>query len=369
MIGIGASRQGIYLFTLAAASAAAVPALSLAGAPPVAVVATALFSLCALIFYERGMVMRLARENGALAQSVSLLELAESLAGVGRWRVDLRKGQHEWSPELCALLGIFPPRQPDQALLDDVLGANGGGLTATLAQHTTDREPFMVEFEIVRRDGDHRLMRARARNDFGHGPQATQVFMVVRDVTEEYEQARRLKAEQEIAMATARRAQELANTDALTGLANRRYAMTQIDRAIMLSRRSNAPLSLIVFDLDHFKQVNDTHGHIAGDRVLAKVARLAQMLVPEGGLAARFGGEEFMILLPAMGTEEASEFAETLRWTIESGSAVDDLEPVTASIGFASLAAEDSSLTLFSRADAALYEAKQAGRNQARMAA
>jgi len=363
------SRKGIHAFAFAALAAAAVPVLSLAGGGPLAVVSLAILSLAALVVYERGTVLRLSNENSALAQSVSLLELAESLAGVGRWRYEPATGAHQWSPELCALVGVYPPRQPDDALLREVLGSEGGGLNATLARHKHDREPYMVEFEITRPDGEHRLLRCRARNEFTVGAEATQVFMVARDVTEEYEQARRLKAEQEMALATARRAQELANTDPLTGLANRRYAMAEIDRAIMLARKHNTAVSLVVFDLDHFKQVNDTHGHVAGDRVLAKVSRLAQLLVAEGDLVARFGGEEFVVLLQGADTKAACEFAEKLRWTIESGSAVEELPGVTASIGYASFEAADTSLTLFARADAALYEAKSAGRNQIRMAA
>ena len=359
----------MHAFAFAAMAAALVPALSLTGVSPVAMAMLAILSLAALAIYERGTVLRLAEENSALAQSISLLELAESLAGVGRWRFDVGTGGHQWSPVLCTLMGIHPPRQPDEALLREVLGPDGGGLTATLMRHKTDREPFMVEFEIVRPDGEHRLLRARARNEFAGGGAAVQVFMVARDVTEEYEQARRLKAEQEMALATARRAQELANTDPLTGLANRRYAMSEIDRAIMVARKQKTPLSLLVFDLDHFKSVNDTHGHIAGDRVLAKVARLAQLLVPRGDLVARFGGEEFVILLQGADTRAACEFSEKLRWTIESGSAVEDVPGVTASIGYANFEPSDTSLTLFARADAALYEAKMAGRNQIRMAA
>lgn len=369
LFGSRLPRKGIHAFALAALAAVLVPALSLAPLWPATIASLTIATLAALVVYERGAVLRLAKENSALAQSISLLELAESLAGVGRWRFDIRTGAHQWSPELCSLLGLKPPRQPDQALLREVLGPDGGGLTATLMRHKADTEPYMVEFEIVRPDGEHRLLRARARNEFGSDGEATQVLMVARDVTEEYEQARRLKAEQEMALATARRAQELANTDPLTGLANRRYAMSEIDRAIMVARKQKTPLSLVVFDLDHFKSVNDAHGHIAGDRVLTKVARLAQLLVPEGDLVARFGGEEFVILLQNADTQEACEFCERLRWTIESGSAVEDLPGVTASIGYASFEPSDTSLTLFARADAALYEAKTAGRNQIRMAA
>lgn len=369
MFGGRPSRKGIHAFVLAALAAVAVPVLSLAGAGPLAIVALSILSLAALVVYERGAVLRLAHENSALAQSVSLLELAESLAGVGRWRYEPATGGHEWSPELCGLLGIHPPCQPDAALLGAVLGPDGGGLKATLARHMRDREPYLVEFEVAWPDGEHRLLRARARNEFANGPDASQVFMVVRDVTEEYEQERRLKSEQRMALATARRAQELANTDPLTGLANRRHAMAEIDRAIMLARKHGTPLSLVVFDLDHFKQVNDMHGHIAGDRVLAKVARLAQLLVEEGDVAARFGGEEFVVLLHRANAPAALEFAERLRWTIESASAVEGVGGVTASIGYASFDPADTSLTLFARADAALYEAKSAGRNQVRMAA
>ncbi|HEU4819942.1 MAG TPA: GGDEF domain-containing protein [Qipengyuania sp.] len=369
MSGGHPSRKGIYAFAFAALAAAAVPVLSLAGVGPMAIVLLAILSLAALVVHERGTVLRLAHENSALAQSVSLLELAESLAGVGRWRYEPATGVHQWSPELCALIGIYPPRQPDDALLCEILGPSGGGLHATLSRHKLDRDAYQVEFEVVRPDGEHRLLRCRARNEFAAGPEADQVFMVARDVTEEYEQARRLKAEQEMALATARRAQELANTDPLTGLANRRYAMSEIDRAIMLARKHKTFVSLVVFDLDHFKEVNDTHGHIAGDRVLARVARLAQMLVPEGGLVARFGGEEFVVLLQNADTRDACEFSEKLRWSIETGSAGEDLPGVTTSIGYACFETADTSLTLFARADAALYEAKSAGRNQVRMAA
>jgi diguanylate cyclase (GGDEF)-like protein len=363
------SRKGIHAFAFAALAAAAVPVLSLVGVGPLAVVSLAILSLAALVVYERGAVLRLAHENSALAQSISLLELAETLAGVGRWRYEAATGMHEWSPELCSLVGVYPPRQPDAPLLRAILGPTEGGLQATLAHHRHDREPYLVEFEIVRPDGEHRLLRCRARNEFAGGAQASQVFMVARDVTEEYQQARRLKAEQEVALATARRAQELANTDPLTGLANRRYAMTEIDRAIMAARVDRTPLSMVVFDLDHFKEVNDAHGHAAGDRVLAKVARLALLLVPQGDMVARFGGEEFVVLLQNADSQAACDFAEKLRWTIESGSAVDDVPGVTASIGYASFEPSDTSLTLFARADAALYEAKSAGRNQVRMAA
>ncbi len=358
----------IWPLALAAASAAGACVVALLGAGPVAIVALTLVALTALVVYERSMVARLSAENSALSQSVGMLEMAESLAGVGRWRYETASDTHQWSPELSSLIGIFPPRQPDKALVSQVLGPDGGGLVATLNRHSNDQETFEIEFEVQRPDGEHRLLRAKARNEMDQYGQPVRVFMVVRDVTEEYQLARRLKEEQESALAAARKAQALANTDPLTGLANRRHAMNEIDRAIMQARQNAQPLSLIVFDLDHFKAVNDTHGHLAGDQVLTKVAGVTQAMVGDGDIAARFGGEEFACLLRDTDAERASEFAESLRLAIERNSAVAGLSGVTASIGHATFSPGDTSLTLFAKADAALYEAKKAGRNRVCMA-
>lgn len=363
-------NKSLYIWPLALAAATATGAclMSLLGAGPVAVVAMTLVALSALVIYERTMVNRLSAENTALSQSIGMLEMAESLAGVGRWRYETATGEHQWSPELCALIGIFPARQPDGELLAQVLGADGGGLIATLNRHASNSATFEIEFEVNRPDGEHRLLRAKARNEMDHRGHAARVFMVVRDVTEEYEMARKLREDQEQALAAARKAQALANTDPLTGLANRRHAMNELDRAIILARRGERPLSLIVFDLDHFKAVNDTYGHLAGDQVLAKVAKIAQGLVGEREIAARFGGEEFACVLSDADTQRALDFAEELRVSIENGSAVGAVTNVTASIGCATFDPSDTGLTLYARADAALYEAKKAGRNRVCMA-
>ena len=324
--------------------------------------------LLALIAADRRKIARLARQNEKLAQSVDLLELSERLAGVGRWRYDARNGRHHWSPDMCAILGLEAIARPKADFVAKIMGDGLDALSTTFARHQSDEEPFLVEFEIARPDGDYRLLRARARNQFDDSGAVAQVLMAVRDVTEDYEQARRLKDEQQRALESARRAEQLANTDPLTGLSNRRFAMSQIDRSIVVARQQDSDLSLIVFDLDHFKQINDTYGHVAGDAVLVRVAKLARLLIPETDVVARFGGEEFVCMLTGADATVAQEFAERLRWSIESGSATDGVPGCTASIGHATLGQGESSLILFARADAALYEAKEAGRNQVRMA-
>lgn len=343
---------------------AAVTALGLMGHVWAAACSACYIGLLLLIAADRRKIAELALHNQALAQSVDLLELSEHLAGVGRWRYDARRDGHHWSHDMCAIMGILPVSRPSPDVVAKVLGEGADALATTFARHAKDTEPFIVEFEIGRPDGEYRLLRARARNQFDDSGQVVQVLMAVRDVTEDYEQARRLRDAQQQALETARRAEQLANTDPLTGLANRRFAMAEIDRSIVAARRQDAPLSLIVFDLDHFKQINDTFGHVAGDAVLVRVARLARLLIPESDLVARFGGEEFVCLLTGADAAIAQEFGERLRWSIESGSAVEGVPGCTASIGHATLEPGETSLTLFARADAALYRAKETGRNQ-----
>lgn len=161
--------------------------------------------------------------------------------------------------------------------------------------------------------------------------------------------------------------ERLASFDALTGLYNRRRfeeaATAEIDRA----RRYGRPFSLLLIDLDHFKQVNDTRGHNAGDAALRQAAQTLLSAVRTTDLVARYGGEELGVLLPETGAEEARQVAERIRHAI-GGTPVShegDSFIITASLGGAQYAVADDGLArLVGRADAALYRAKQGGRNR-----
>lgn len=156
-----------------------------------------------------------------------------------------------------------------------------------------------------------------------------------------------------------------ANTDELTGLPNRRHVLERLDDALALVEADNRQLALLVLDLDHFKQINDSHGHPVGDRVLQRAASVMQAQVPPGARLGRFGGEEFLLVLPGHDHERALRVAEALRDALERDSS-DDLPRITVSIGVASHVAEigvDGS-RLIEAADRALYRAKQAGRNR-----
>lgn len=162
---------------------------------------------------------------------------------------------------------------------------------------------------------------------------------------------------------------KLAVTDELTGLYVRRYMLRRIDEEFARFARYGAPFSVLILDVDHFKSVNDTHGHDAGDAVLYAVARALNEEARETDVVARYGGEEFVVLLPETRASGASIAAERLRRLIESlhvQTRAGEIS-VTVSLGVAEVDANDAdSSELLKRADEALYEAKRGGRNRSR---
>jgi diguanylate cyclase (GGDEF)-like protein len=155
-----------------------------------------------------------------------------------------------------------------------------------------------------------------------------------------------------------------ATTDALTGVANRRRLDDELQRLIARSRRSGRPLSVVLVDLDHFKVINDTWGHDAGDQVL--VATVARLLagVREADLLGRWGGEEFLLLAPDADHASARALAERCRSELVATPILSEGITVTASFGVATLAVDDDARALMRRADLALYAAKSDGRDR-----
>jgi len=159
---------------------------------------------------------------------------------------------------------------------------------------------------------------------------------------------------------------QLTRVDRLTGLYNRRHLEEQIAWLLRATRRHDATLATLLVDIDHFKSINDTHGHAAGDRALQAIAgQMRAGLRPEDVLG-RWGGEEFLILVPRTDAAGASALAERLRHSIQDGLLDLGAGPparITVSIGVAGSTRDDDAATLVARADAALYQAKRQGRN------
>ncbi|MDD3182783.1 MAG: sensor domain-containing diguanylate cyclase [Alphaproteobacteria bacterium] len=158
-----------------------------------------------------------------------------------------------------------------------------------------------------------------------------------------------------------------ANTDSLTGLSNRRFFMIQAEQEIRRARRFNRALSIIMMDLDHFKLVNDTHGHAAGDAVLETIVRASLESLRESDVMGRLGGEEFAVILPETTIEAAAEVAGRLLAHIAE-TAIPTTKGIvhcTTSLGVAQLIPQDNTIDeLLCRADEALFLAKERGRNR-----
>jgi diguanylate cyclase (GGDEF)-like protein len=154
-----------------------------------------------------------------------------------------------------------------------------------------------------------------------------------------------------------------AHRDALTGLFNRRKFDALCNAEIARSARYATPLALIMVDIDHFKSVNDRHGHLVGDDVLVDVARVLAEQVRASDALCRWGGEEFMILAPHVDLNAAVQMAEKL-CAVVAAADFGDAGPITCSIGLAALRDRDDVIDLVTRADACLYRAKRSGRNR-----
>ena len=154
--------------------------------------------------------------------------------------------------------------------------------------------------------------------------------------------------------------------DGLTGAYNKRYFIETIEREMARCLRYDRPLSLIMFDIDHFKKVNDEYGHIAGDYVLRHMCQTIHGRIRQEEVFSRYGGEEFAIILPERSLDKAEQFAEKLRRLVESDMfAFEDEEiTITISLGVAELSGHEKVTQLIRQADEALYQAKHNGRNQ-----
>jgi len=167
-----------------------------------------------------------------------------------------------------------------------------------------------------------------------------------------------------------RKLEKLANIDSLTGLYNRQAFNMLLAQTMREASRSHQPLSALLLDVDHFKSANDRLGHLAGDRILATTAWLLQQPLRDSDIIARWGGEEFVVLLRDCALDKATEKAETMRLGVANHDfALPVSWPVTVSIGVAQYLSGENAENFFGRMDGAMYQAKAAGRNQIKLAA
>ena len=305
---------------------------------------------------------RLAEERAHQAQvQIERLSARNALllnsAGEGIFGVD-REGRCMFiNPMALELLGL----REDEAI-DHRIGeffaqhdADGGHCEAEdcpILQTLRDGITRQIESTLVRRDGRRQAVRMTL-TEIREDRQRIGVEVVFQDIS-----ARR-KMEREL--------ERLATTDPLTGVTNRRQFIDRCEQELVRHKRFEHPVSLLMIDVDHFKRINDNHGHAIGDAVLIHLCALAAEQLRRTDVFARLGGEEFAFMLTGSDLDGAMEFAGRFCRQVESRPAATDAGPIalTISIGAAQASRRDRSADdLMRRADAALYRAKQGGRNR-----
>ena len=293
----------------------------------------------------------------ALRESNTKLEEAQRLAGLGWYEFRVQENFFRITPEFVEMLKL-----PSEIVSLSYYKAFKKCLASVYSE---DRQYFRnhyldlswkqnsMEFRVVGTDGIIHYLYTEARREFDKQGRLAGSFGILHEISA------RKRLEEKL--------RRLATTDALTGAANRRYFFEIARREMKRSHRNMMPLSVLMLDIDHFKQLNDSYGHHIGDLALAEVVRVCQASIRVSDLVARMGGEEFAVLLPETGTVQAQLLAERLRRSIAEISLETSQGRVTftTSIGLAEFVKTDPSLeNSLKRADRALYRAKESGRNR-----
>jgi diguanylate cyclase (GGDEF)-like protein/PAS domain S-box-containing protein len=275
---------------------------------------------------------------------------AEGLARLGSWEWDLCEPAMRWNEHLCEIFGVAVGcTSTFEDFIELVHPEERARIRERFQALRAGAETAEGEDRIIRADGEVRYVNARSHARVDEHGRVTHLSGIVQDITE------RKNHEQQL--------EQLAGTDSLTGLPNRRVFEERLHDEVARARRHGRPLSLLLLDIDHFKRVNDNHGHPIGDQVLHEVGMRLGGMVRDGELLARIGGEEFGWVLPDADAAGAFAAAERARRAIGT-------EPfpivgtLTLSVGVCEIA--DSSIRdgLTQCADQALYWAKQQGRNR-----
>ncbi len=257
-----------------------------------------------------------------------------------------------WNRACEQLLGYTQADVDDSgALLDLVPEPERGVAEAARRALVAGRSPIRTEFHWRTREGRLRLIEWTIAALAGPAGQVDYMVATGVDVTE----ARNWDAERE---AVEERLRHMADHDALTGLFNRRRFEEELERHITHGRRYGLSGALLLLDLDDFKQVNDRHGHRAGDRVLTAVAVVLRHRLRESDVVARFGGDEFAVLMPVGGAAEAAELADLLAAAV-SRDVPAPTGPLHASVGVALFEDSTTPDEILSRADDAMYANKR----------
>jgi diguanylate cyclase (GGDEF)-like protein/PAS domain S-box-containing protein len=287
--------------------------------------------------------------DAVLDAATSLIVVADPVGSLVRWN------------RACEQLSGYSASdfEAEGGLFDLIPREERATVVAAFEALKAGESPVRTEFHWRTRDGELRLIEWSNTALTGPDGLVTHVVGTGIDVTETREWAAERAAVEQ-------RLRHIADHDALTGLYNRRRFEQELDRHITHGRRYGMDGALLVMDLDSFKQVNDGHGHRAGDHALADVAEVLRTRLRESDILARFGGDEFAVLMPHGGAAEAAELANLMVTSVHS-EVMTPAGPLDASVGYALFEdATASSDQVLSRADDAMYADKAAVRRPMR---
>jgi len=317
------------------------------------------------------MMHRLARVSGLVAVSDTILRHAADAVAA---RLGALAVTQAGDPEQASIVATFGyPR----ALVEHVRIEPGAGVIGTVMQSRAPMHATAVDHTTGARRPRYRTSSFVAVPILGARDVLGAICVTDRKGDRAFEKsdvaALRLFAagaalalERERALDSAEAYAHAATVDPVTGVFNRRYFQVRLDEELQRSRRHQIPLALLMIDVDDFKVVNDSFGHLAGDTVLRDVGDILRRSVRVFDVCARFGGEEFVIIMPGSTSENALRIAERIRERIEAYRPTDRVlasTRVTVSVGLAVSSLEATVTQLLERADQALYEAKRAGKN------
>ena len=308
----------------------------------------------------------------ALRQSQESLEQAQAMARVGSWEIDCRSGAKRWSPEMFRLFGLPPAAAPPDMdwSLNIVHPDDRAALYACMQQALTGGTPYRLEHRVVWAEGSEHHLQARCEPLRDASGSLLALRGTAMDITERKmaEQALKdfsvvLEFQKCELEKTNAELESLAMLDGLTGLRNRRSFDTRLQEEFDRAVRYHSALSVVLLDIDRFKQYNDAYGHLAGDDVLRQVGAILNNSIRETDLVCRYGGEEIAIIMPETDGLGAVQVAERVRVAIAGADWPQ--RQVTASLGVCTLQLEMSRTDdLVAGADRALYLSKSHGRNR-----
>jgi len=289
-----------------------------------------------------------------LRDSEARLKEAQELANIGSWELDLVTDKLLWSDEIYRIFEIDPEKfgASYEAFLDGIHPDDRERVNKAYTDSVQNRLPYDIEHRLQMKDGRVKWVKEHCQTFYSDEGKPIRSIGTVQDISES------VKAKNAMVEANKKLA-EMASTDSLTKVFNRRVFMQQTSREFQRFKRYGGEMAILFIDADNFKEVNDKHGHVAGDQALIAFVETLKAELRNVDVIGRTGGDEFAVLLPSTAGHHAMEVATRICLRVSTSLAF------TVSIGVSTPSNETDSIEmLINSADRAMYEAKERGRNQ-----